>query len=131
MREIKHYCETFQAELECLLPTEGNACTERAIEIAAMHANIGHLLAKAKLAYRTKKSSEIANTILKIAKEQYLSSKSQNALIDSIAQEEAYLVDWLDRLNSMCVHQMDLLRTFISKEKAEMQMANFGGGGRN
>jgi hypothetical protein len=91
--------------------------------LAVYHARSGYLLSKARQLYRDKKASGIADTIVKIAKEGYLSAKAQNALIDSLAQEEAHLVDWLDRINSDCVHQLDLMRTIISKEKEEMRMA--------
>ena len=121
--EIKSECADMQAELECMTPDDVNAVIERAKRLAVYHARSGYLLAEAKILYRKKKASEIAETIVKIAKEGYLSAKSQNALVDSIAQEEAHLVDWLDRINSDCVHQLDLMRTIISKEKEEMRMA--------
>lgn len=112
-----------QAELECLTPDDVNAVVERAKRLAVYHARSGYLLAEAKKFYRGKKASGIADTIIKIAKEGYLSAKAQNALIDTLAQEEAHLVDWLDRINSDCVHQLDLMRTIISKEKEEMRLA--------
>ena len=98
-----------QEELETLIPDDVN-------EI---------MLAMAKKMARAKRTTEIGTTIIKIAKEQYLSAKAQNALVDSIASEEMYLADWLDRINSMCVHQIDLIRSIVSKEKEEMRMNNF------
>jgi hypothetical protein len=121
--EIKTECAAMQSELECLTPDDVNAVVERAKRLAVYHARSGYLLAEAKMLYRTKKASGIADTIVKIAKEGYLSAKAQNALVDNLAQEEAYLVDWIDRINSDCVHQPDLMRTIISKEKEEMRMA--------
>lgn len=127
--EIRNECESMQAELETLLPDDVNAIIERGKEIAAYHARTGYLLALSKQLYRSKKTTEIGETIIKIAKENYLSAKAQNALVDSIASDELFLVDWLDRLNSMCVHQIDLIRSIISKEKTEIQMSNgFGYG---
>ena len=126
--EIKKECGDMQAELETLIPDEVNGAIERGKEIAVYHARTGYMLALAKQLARKKKSSEIGETIVKIAKENYLSAKAQNALIDSIADDEMFLVDWLDRLNSMCVHQIDLIRSIISKEKAEMQINSFNYG---
>jgi hypothetical protein len=111
-----------QAELECLIPDDVNATIERGKEIAVYHARTGYLLALAKQLVRAKKSSDIGEIIMKIAKENFLAAKAQNALCDSIASDEMFLVDWLDRLNSMCVHQIDLIRSIISKEKTEMQI---------
>jgi hypothetical protein len=127
LENIKIECESYQSELETCIPTEINESIERGVNIAVYHARIGQMFADAKLLARKKRSSEIANTIIKIAKENYLSAKAQNALIDSIAEEELYLVDWLERLNSMCVHQMDLIRSIISKEKEELKYQNFRG----
>jgi hypothetical protein len=123
INELKQECEDMQAEIECMTPDELNAVIERAKRLAVYHARSGYLLAEAKRLYRGKKASEIAQTIVKIAKEGYLSGRAQNALVDSIAQEEAYFVDHLDRINSTCVHQLDLMRSIISKEKEEMRMA--------
>ena len=123
MDKIQTECATMQAELECLTPDDLAAVIERAKRLAVYHARSGHLLAEAKMLYRKQKASGIAETIVKIAKEGFLSAKAQNALIDTLAQNEAYFVDWLDRINSDCVHQLDLMRTIISKEKEEMRMA--------
>jgi len=123
--DIKKECEMYQAELETVIPTDINATIERGINLAVFHARIGLLLAESKLIARKKKSSDISEMIIKIAKENYLSAKAQNALIDSIAEEELFIVDWLDRLNLACVHQMDLVRTIVSKEKEEMKYQNF------
>lgn len=80
------------------------------------------MLAEAKKALRRKKASEISNTIINIAKEQCLSAKVQNTLIDSIAEEEAYLVDWLERLNAAATHQVDALRSILSYEREQLRL---------
>ena len=80
------------------------------------------MLAEAKKALRRKKATEISNTIINIAKEQCLSAKVQNTLIDSIADEEAYLVDWLDRLNAAATHQVDALRSILSYEREQLRL---------
>lgn len=84
------------------------------------------MLAEAKKALRRKKASEISNTIINIAKEQCLSAKVQNTLIDSIAEEEAYLVDWLDRLNAAATHQVDALRSILSYEREQLRITKTG-----
>ena len=84
------------------------------------------MLAEAKKALRRKKASEISNTIINIAKEQCLSAKVQNTLIDSIAEEEAYLVDWLDRLNAAATHQVDALSSILSFERENLRITKTG-----
>lgn len=127
--QIKEECKDMQAELETLMPSDVNDAIERGKVIAVFHARSGYLLAQAKRLARAKKTSEIGETIVKIAKQNYLSARAQNILCDSIASDEMLLVDWLDRINSMCVHQIDFLRSIISKEKEEMRIAggyNYG-----
>ncbi len=89
-------------------------------------ARTGEMLATAKQMLRRRKSEEIQNTIISIAKENCLSAKVQNALLDSIAEEEAFLVDTLDRLNAAATHQLDALRTLLSYEREGMRLNKTG-----
>ena len=111
-------------EVEC--STNPQEVQERINVINVYMARTGEMLADAKRALRKKKSSEISNTIIAIAKEQFLSAKVQNALLDSICEDEAYLVDRLDRLNAACTHQVDALRSLLSYAKEEMRLAKTG-----
>lgn len=88
-------------------------------------ARTGEMLATAKQMLRRRKSEEIQNTIISIAKENCLSAKVQNALLDSIA-EEAFLVDTLDRLNAAATHQLDALRTLLSYEREGLRLNKTG-----
>ena len=89
-------------------------------------ARTGEMLATAKRMLRRRKSKEINNTILTIAKENCLSAKVQNALLDSIAEDEAFLVDTLDRLNAAATHQLDALRTLLSYEREGLRLNKTG-----
>ena len=89
-------------------------------------ARTGEMLATAKRMLRRRKSEEIQNTILRIARENCLSAKVQNALLDSIAEEEAFLVDTLDRLNAAATHQLDALRTLLSYEREGLRLNKTG-----
>lgn len=99
---------------------------ERIRAIMAYISRTAFMLAEAKKALRRKKASEISNTIINIAKEQCLSAKVQNTLIDSIAEEEAYLDDWLDRLNAAATHQVDALRSILSYEREQLRINKTG-----
>ena len=72
------------------------------------------------------RTDEIQNMIIRIAKENCLSAKVQNALLDSIAEDECYLVDRLDRLNASCTHQLDSLRSLLSYEKESLRLNKTG-----
>ena len=99
---------------------------ERISTIMVYMMRTGEMLANAKKMLRKKKSDEIQNTIIRIAKENCLSAKIQNALLDSIAEDEAFLVDKLDRLNASCVHHLDALRTLLSFEKESLRLTKTG-----
>ena len=124
--EILKECEQMQAELECLIPTDGNSAVEFATKMAVYMARSGQLLADAKKMARAKRTSEIGETIVKIAKENFLSAKAQNALVDSIASEELHLVDWVEQINKACKYDIELCRSIISKEKEELRIAKMG-----
>lgn len=99
---------------------------ERISTIMVYMMRTGEMLADAKKMLRRKKSDEIQNTIIQIAKENCLSAKIQNALLESIAEDEAFLVDRLDRFNASCVHQLDALRTLLSFEKESLRLNKAG-----
>ena len=93
---------------------------ERGNDLIVYIARTGKMLADAKYHLNVIRKAEIMD-ILKIIIPEKLSAKVQNALIDSVAREQQYIVDWTERLNRTAVHQLDWCRTIISKAKAEMQ----------
>ena len=98
----------------------------RIADTMAYVARTGEMLAEAKRMLRKRKSEEIQNTIIAIARENCLSAKVQNALLDSIAEDEAFLVDTLDRLNASATHQLDALRTLLSYEREGLRLNKTG-----
>ena len=99
---------------------------QRMADTMAYVARTGEMLAQDKRLLRRRKSEEIQNTILRIARENCLSAKVQNALLDSIAEDEAFLVDTLDRLNAAATHQLDALRTLLSYEREGLRLNKTG-----
>ena len=115
-----------QAYLETLPEDNTDALSERIKILAVYQARSGYMLAEAKKTLSEKKKTEIVNTIIAIAKENYLSAKAQNALVDSIATDEQFMVDWLDRINAACKHQLDAVRSLLSFEKEVYKQNNYG-----
>lgn len=109
-------------EIEC----SGNPeeIINRINAISVYMARSGEMLAQAKKQLRARKSKEIQETILSIAEKNCLSASIQNALLDSICEEESFLVDLLDRINATCKHQNDALRSLLSFEKESLRMVN-------
>ena len=119
IQEIQNY-------LEITCSDNPEEITQRIRELSAYLARTAFLLRDAKYALRRKKASEIGDIVVKIAKEQYLSAKAQNALVDSIAADEHRMVDWLDRLNAACTHQIDAMRSLLSYEKEQLRLRDSG-----
>lgn len=126
MEKLLNEAKNIQGYLEIECSDNPDEVMERIKTISVFQARTGVMLADAKKLYRRKVSSEIMTTIVKIAKEQFLSATAQNALVNSIAEDEAYLVDWLDRLNATCKHQQDALRSILSYEKENLRLNNTG-----
>lgn len=121
MTDLLKEATDIQAFLDITTSNEPVELTERLSTLMTYMSRSGEMLAKAKKILRTKKTSEINKTIIAIAKQECLSASVQNALLDSICEEESYLVDWLDRINRTCTHQIDGIRSLLSYVKEEMR----------
>lgn len=125
MERLLEEAEKMQNYLEIECSDNIAEVIERIRTLSVYLARSGSMLAEAKRIYRRKVTSEIANTIIEIAKENYLSAKAQNALVSAIGEDEAFLVDKLDRINSACVHQIDALRSILSFEKEQLKTSEY------
>ena len=125
MEKLLEEAEKMQKYLEIECSDNVAEVIERIRTLSVYLARSGSMLAEAKRIYRRKVTSEIANTIIAIAKENYLSAKAQNALVSAIGEDEAFLVDKLDRINSSCVHQIDALRSILSFEKEQLKTSEY------
>lgn len=126
MENLLKEAKDIQSYLEIECSNNPEEIEERLSAISVYKARSGEMLAQAKKLYRRKRSSEIANTIINIAKQQFLSATAQNALVESIAEDEAFLVDWLDRINAACTLQTDALRSILSYEKEQLSLTKKG-----
>jgi hypothetical protein len=124
--EIMKEATEMQSYLEINCSDNVDEIAERLKTLNVYQARAGFLLAEVQKMYRQKRASEISEVIVSIAKENFLSAKAQNALVDSMAQDEAYLVDWIDRIYATTVHQQDVLRSILSYEKEQLRSNNTG-----
>lgn len=123
---MKEESQKIQDFLDVTISSNPVELVERIATLMTYMSRSGEMLAKAKKVLRAKKTTEINKTIIKIAKEQCLSATVQNALLDSICEEEAFMVDWLERINRSCTHQIDGLRSLLSYEKEGMRLTKTG-----
>lgn len=126
IRTLTAEAEAISSYLQVTLQGSPEEIQQRMADAMAYVARTGEMLAEAKRMLRKRKSEEIQNTIIAIAKENCLSAKVQNALLDSIAEDEAFLVDTLDRLNASATHQLDALRTLLSYEREGLRLNRTG-----
>lgn len=124
--QLRAEATTMQRYLEKLCPADPAQINERIRTLQVYMARSGEMLAQAKELLNRKRSQEIAQTIVKIAREGHLSAKAQNVLVDSLAAEESFLVDWIDRINATCTHQADHTRSLLAYEREQMRLLRTG-----
>ncbi|HEX7906207.1 MAG TPA: hypothetical protein VF487_20175 [Chitinophagaceae bacterium] len=121
-------CEQIQSFLEADYPIdEPAACEAKGKELEVYMARSGKMLADAKYWQDQFVNSAITETVREALLAQKVWSISLvNKKVDALAKEYNYLVNWCDRINRTCTHQLDFIRTMLSKHKAEMQMSGYG-----
>lgn len=123
---IRKEAQQIQEFLEITMSDNPQEVIERGNDLQVYMARTGKLLAYAKYMLNEQKRHETMDIIRDFIIDQKLSAKVQNALIDGLCKEEQYLVDWIDRLNAACTHQLDWCRSVNSKNKEEMRLTNIG-----
>lgn len=108
--------------IQSVIDVEMNEDIQEAVDrgnyCSAQLARTGKLLADAKLIRDRKLSSEVVTNLKKVVS---LPATTANKYVDALCFDENYLVNWCERVNRSCTHQLDWCRTLISKAKAEMQ----------
>ena len=127
INELRERAKELQMFLETESSNNPEELTDRILKLMSYIAYSGEMLAEAKKLLRSRKSSEISKTIIAIAKEQCLSASVQNALLDSICDDESFLVDFIERVNRTATHQLDACRSLLSYEKEQLKQVNYGG----
>lgn len=116
--EIKKELVDIQAELEVEMSEDAQEAVFRGNQLAAQMARSGKLLADAKVHRDRKLRSGVVQELKKLVS---LPATTANKYLEALCEEENYLVNWCERVNRACTHQLDWCRTLISKAKAEMQ----------
>jgi hypothetical protein len=123
---LKEEAQKIQDFLEITMSDSSAEVVNRGNDLVVYIARTGEMLAQAKLALNEAMKNEAMQVIKDFIIDKKLSAKVQNALIDGLCKEQKYMVDWLDRLNTTCTHQLDWCRTLVSKNKEEMKLNNIG-----
>lgn len=122
IEELEHDINDIDNYLNITCSEDPNECIERGLTLMVYLARTSKMLADA----RYHKDRAVKASILKELRLD-ISASILKQLIESTCERENYLVNWVDRINSTIVHQMDMIRTIISKSKVEMyQNRNIG-----
>lgn len=125
-QQLKAEAQAIQDFLEITISDNPQEVIERGNDLQVYMARTGKMLADAKYILNEQKRTETMNVVQEFIIDHKLSAKVQNALIDGLCKEAQYLVDWIDRLNAACTHQLDWCRSVNSKNKEEMRLNNLG-----
>jgi len=114
--QLEEEAKSIQDYLDCEIPDEGAAIVDMGNTINVYMSRTGKMLADAK--YHQNKA--VKESILHELKESInLPASTLNNLVKSSTERESHLVDWIDRMNRVCTHRVDWLRSVLSKLKAE------------
>ena len=115
--------ENIQKYLEITVSDDPDEISERLSMIAVYMARTGFILAEARMELdqaRVLVYSSHSGTISK------LPASVSKMFIESVTDQQNRLVNWLDRLNSTCIHQGDILRTLLSFQKENLKLTRTG-----
>lgn len=117
---IEIEAKNIQMYLEITVSDNIEEIQQRGNDLSVHMARSGKLLADAKY-----HQDEALTTSILSHLDTGLSPSGLNKLIGADCKEENYLVNWMDRINRTSVHQIDWIRSVLSKAKEEMKQSNF------
>ena len=101
-----------------------NIASERLTKIVNIYSRASKIYTDFHYIYTKSLRPDIEN-IIENYTGKFIGKEVQKLLANLYLVEEQYIIRWSERMMSNCVHQMDSLRTLISKSKTEMQYLNF------
>lgn len=121
MSQITVELQNIQNFIEETMSEDPNEAVLRGNDLSVYMARTGKLLADAKYHRDKKLRSEIVSQIKEMVK---LAPSVATKFTDTLVERESYLMNWAERSNRSCTHQLEWCRTIISKAKAEMNAFN-------
>lgn len=121
IEELEREIDDIEAYLSEVPPDEPDLVIERGNELSVYISRTGKMLADAKY-HQDKAISE--SIVYNLGKNAECPASMLKQLVESTCRRENYLVNSIERLNKAATHQLDWLRTVISKAKEEMRYSN-------
>ena len=116
--QIRQELETYQFHAEISLSENPEEIILWANEALTYLARTAKLIADAQYHRDRKMRSELVDQLKTITT---LSASTANKFVESLMEEESYLLKWAERLNAAFARQIDFSRTLISKAKEELK----------
>ncbi len=125
VEKLEEEANDMQRVLEVTMSDNPKEWTDRGSNLCEYMARSGKCLADSKYHLAQKKKTFIIGDLQEQMKSVGYSATTQKELINSSCGDLERLVVWFDRINRSCTHQIDYIRSLLSKEKAEMQLNNY------
>ncbi len=123
----KEEAQEIQKYLEITCSNNPEEIQERIADLAVYMARSGEMLAQAKREVAKARINELVKKVIEPLTDGVpMSATTQKELINLISIEEQFLVDWLERINRSCTHQIDALRSLLSYEKENLRLSRTG-----
>ncbi len=113
--------EAIQDMLEQPIPEEIEGIVSWGDELLGYIARTGKMKADAKCHLDRRMKSSIMDTVREMGKDA-MPASTLNELVKANCETENYLYQWCERLNRTAIHQLDWLRSLVSKEKEQMRL---------
>jgi hypothetical protein len=123
LKKYSEELENIQQYLEITVSDDPNEISERLSMIAVYMARTGFILAEARMELDQARVSAYSTHVGTIGK---LPATVSKMFIESVTDQQNRLVNWVDRLNSTCIHQGDILRTLLSFQKENLKLTRTG-----
>ena len=119
MESLAKECLDIQAFLEITCSDDGNEIAIRGHDVSVYLARTGKMVSDAK--YHLNIAKQAAFNLH--SNKGFSPSVLKDVVNSHVAKEQA-LFDWTERLNKSCTHQLDWLRSALSKAKEELRNLN-------
>lgn len=116
MDQLESEAKAIDAYLQLSINDDPETCIKRGNVLVAYMARTGKMMADAKWHKDTALKSEIMQQLRDNGS---APASILNKLIDAACTRENYIFLWVERLNKTTTHQIDWLRTVVSKAKEE------------
>jgi len=120
--DLLNEAQIIQETLEAPIPSDIESVVMLGHELIAYIARTGKMRSDAKYYLNKAVKSSIMAQVKELGKT-IMPASTLNELVKASCENESYLFDWCDRLNRTATHQVDWLRSVVSKEKEQMRLS--------